>query len=169
VEEKDGDSMNYRDRMIYRLKAIELAPKVFSDEAIIQRLQDKLFVSVNYSFRNLAVDRWYLSSRVQRLGYDIAECHDCNNPIKSVWFRVIVMALADVRSERPCDLNAWDKDLPPMGIEKCTEDCHICSPAARGWLLNLDDVAEEFAGLSHGTIISILKSKRKNRIQNLCP
>ena len=161
--------MNYRDRMTYRLKNIEKAPKTMSDGEIIRTLLQHQIVSVNYSFRNLAVDRWYLSNRVARVGYEIAECHDCNDPIKGVWFRVIVIALADAKANRPCDLDAWDKDLPPMGIDKCIEGCHICSPAAKGWLLNLDDTAEEFAGLSQGTIKDILKSSRGNLIQSFCP
>ena len=154
--------MHNKDRMLYRLDAItKAAGKITIDE-----LLDKGLVSEHYNFRNLATDLWYLSNRNSRLSYEIAECYDCTDPIKSIWFRTLVLAISDAKSKRPCDLGAWLYDSPPMSIEICTDNYHLCAPEAIGFLLSLDDEHERLGGLSPGTIRDVVRKDIADK--NLC-
>jgi hypothetical protein len=144
--------MHSRDRMLQRLDIIAKNRTNIS----IPDMRSAGIVSAQYNFRNLATDLWYLSCRNSRIAYEIAECHDCDDPIKSIWFRCLVIAISDARSKRPCDLGAWVGDFPPMGIETCSSKYHLCAPEAVGFLLSLDDEHERLGGLTPGTIRAII-------------
>ena len=154
--------MDYQTKMRKRLLRIkELgAGEDNNMEIMIGMLRREGFVSPEYDFRNLSIDTWYLSNRILRRYYDKATHYNADDPWKSVWLRVITLAIADERTERPCDLNAWKKDSPPMSIDICTNAVHICAPAAHGWLVNLDEDETRFAGLSVGTIRAIIGTKK---------
>lgn len=132
-----------------------------STEDAIFALREFSLVSNKYDFRNLATDLWYLRTRDTRRRCDyIIDPHE---PLKGLWFGCVVMAISDVKERRPCDLHAWRYDSPPMGIDTCSEEVHICAPAALGFLLSLTDEQELYCGLTPGTIRDIVGSK------NSCP
>lgn len=151
-----------KERMLKRLEIIRNAVSQ-DDNDILCYLRSEELISSCYDFRNLATDRWYLARSEEgfpRIGFGLEECNDSHDPIKSIWFRCIFLAIYDARSRRPCDLNAWYKDQPPMSIETCTEDLHICSPSAVGFLLSLTDDHERLGGLSPGTIKRIIAPQK---------
>ena len=147
--------MNNHEKMLRRLKYILENEK----KTAVSDLFTLGLVSASYDFRNLATDLWYLSYRDSQRGYDPGECYCAEDPIRSILFRTIVLALFDLKSGRPCDLGAWKKDTAPMGILTCTAEAHLCAPDAAGFLLNLDEDYEEFAGVRPGTIRSFADLK----------
>jgi hypothetical protein len=127
------------------------------DVATLQKLH---LVSNRYDFRNLALDMWYIRTMKSRAVQDVSNCYDREDPLKGIWLKCILLALNDVKSGRPCDLEAWRKDSPPMGIDTCSKNLHICAPAAMGFLLALPEEHERFISVTPGTLKDLVKRLR---------
>ena len=146
--------MKNREKMYKRLEFL----RDFRGEFAISEMKSLGLISKVYDFRNLATDLWYLNTKCERRKLDLIK--DCGDPIKSLWLGCIVIAISDVRDERPCDLGAWRYDSPPMGIETCSSTAHICAPAALGFLLSLPTWHEQICGLSPGTIRELVRRRQ---------
>lgn len=142
--------------MLQRLEILRVTPQEADPISI---LRYKHLVSSRYDFRNLATDYWYLKTRDMRRKCEYVV--DPADPLKGLWLGCITIAISDVREKRPCDMNAWRCDSPPMGIDTCSELVHICAPAALGFLLSLSDEDELFAGLRPGTIRELTIDRRR--------
>ena len=145
--------MNNRDKMLQRLRILK-DPKL---QDPITLLKNMGLVSYQYDFRNLATDQWYLRTREGRRKCEYIV--DPNDPLKGLWLGCLIMAISDVCERRPCDLNAWKYDSPPMGIDTCSPTVHICAPAALGFLLSLSEEQEQLGGLRPGTVRNIIRSR----------
>lgn len=143
--------MNNHAKMIKRLQYLQ-GPH---PEDPIDDMWRKGLVSYRYDFRNLSTDLWYLQIRNNR--HKSSCIVDPNDPLKGLWLSCIIVALGDVMTKRPCDLNAWKCDSPPMGIDTCSSTVHICAPAALGFLLSLSDEQEQLGGLRSGTVKDLVR------------
>lgn len=147
-------------KMLKRLSFLRISTDC-DQGMILDELRRREFVSSRYDFRNLTLDLWYIRNDSRsRAVQDVTSCFDANDPIKGIWFKTILLALNDVRGGRPCDLGAWRRDSPPMGIDTCSKTLHICAPAAMGFLLSLPEEHERFVSLNPGTIRDLVKNIR---------
>lgn len=147
-------AMNNHEKMLKRLQFLQKSDPEFA----IPELKSRGLVSDFYDFRNLATDLWLLTARPARRR--IEYFHDPRDPLRSLWFCCLIVAIGDARDGRPCDLGAWRRDAPPMGIETCSSASHICAPHALGFLLSLPPEHELFCGLRPGTIRELLRGVR---------
>ena len=74
---------------------------------------------------------------------------------------MVIQALLDVHSKRPCDVAIWGTDLSPDSVY-CTPTAHVCSQNAERFLKSLDANFEEFIGVSRGCIYDILHRIKKD-------
>jgi len=113
-----------------------------------------------YDERCVRMDIWYLrKTQSSSTGIERTSVGGLDPECK-VMFQTILQALLDVESGRPCDLGAWTRDVSP-DFSTCTRGHHICAEQAEDYLMNVDDVAEEFSGLPCGTIEELVgKIKR---------
>ena len=107
-----------------------------TDAELIRGLMELNLITSLYSERNLEIDRWFLH-RASGETYPPLAC-SYEDACARILFRVIFQALKDVRTGRPCDLNLWDRDLPP-DLKKCSRSEHICWNHAEEYLLQLED------------------------------
>jgi hypothetical protein len=130
-----------------RVKLVRsLLPLVSDPDELLCKLKCRRLVSRHYTTRNLAVDVWFVSRREEGVK---RPCHVMSDPIRTLWFHIVLMALVDASTARPCDVQAWKGDYPPGGErEKCTEGNHVCSEDAISFLRALSDVEWELAGLT---------------------
>lgn len=127
---------------------------------VVVWLREECIVTCNYGISNLEVDLWYLRKTQCR--------RSARKPIETggkgpekLLLTVVIQALLDAQIKRPCDVNIWLVDLPPDNT-RCTHAVHICSDYAEKYLLSLDTEVENFIGLSHGCIHSILCGIKKD-------
>ena len=153
--------MNNREKMYERLELLrELGDS--GQDSLLTELRLRELISKRYDFRNLALDLWYIENSARaRAVQDVTSCFG-DDRLSSLWLKCILLALNDVKSGRPCDFGAWRLDSPPMGIDTCSSNVHICAPSAMGFLLAQTEEHEKFVCISPGTIRDIVKQIRKH-------
>ena len=156
-------SQNVRDPIIMRkrlavIKILDCLPA----EYIIFVLNDLGLCSSAYDLDHYYIDINYIY-KSKNAFKNYTKCIDIDDPLSYIWFRVIVQAMIDAQSGRPCDLNLWFNDMPP-GRHKCTEIAHICSADAKSFLKNIDSKSETVVGLRVGTIERYVDKIEKSQL-----
>jgi len=139
-----------------RLEYYDISPP-----ELLRELQHSGLVTVNYSLRCAETDIWFIqkersinTSVLSRDNFDGASEED---PYRLIWFRVILLAMLDVRGGRPCDLDCWKGDRPPGG-QYCEIGAHICRPAAMEFLSFMPESISSFAGVDKSYITAFLRA-----------
>jgi hypothetical protein len=135
-------------------KRIEIIKK--NPDISVEMLKSLSLISDKYDFRNLELDKWYCAPRIMRFALNLNDYYHAADPYRTIAFATIVNAVTDARSGRPCDANAWKDDAPPYSSEVCTSALHICSPAAKAYIITHGDDYENICGISRGMLIKIL-------------
>ena len=158
--------MNLRDTRLLYIESVVL--KELPDKKIIEVLRSKSLVSRFYSEKCLAIDYWFVRKDdlpcYRNSRYTLTE--DQKDPYSRIYFELIVQALLDFSSRRPCDINVWRVDIPPDN-KRCQKSEHICSENAIYYLTSIDNNLEIFAGLSPGTIMNICSGLAKGMNDNI--
>ena len=126
-------------------------------DTVIRSLRSFELISENYDLTCLAVDVWCLFDRnpntSKRKYSTITAIQD---PLIRVFFGVIVQSLYDVRAGRPCDVNSWVVDHPPMGVDlRCSPSIHVCSESAAEFIAETGALWEAVLNLPTGMLAEI--------------
>lgn len=135
--------------------------RVVDWRGLIASMQDSCLVSKYYSYRCLYSDLWYIKRESIGNGAKIIE--GCNGSGNMLYFQVILRALIDLKSGRPCDLGIWKDDRSP-DYKSCEKTEHICFVDAENFLITLGEVEEVFAGLKPGCVADLTKRIKKDPI-----
>ena len=114
-----------------------------------------------YGFQNMRLDLWYLyrpryKSKTQKLA------GICSSSERIVLLQIIIQALKDFATARPCDHSIWTHDMSPVR-SRCNNIAHICSEEAELFLVNITKMQEDYAGLSSGTVKEYMRRIKKDR------
>jgi len=139
----------------------------YSNDDLLCILKVERLIGKKYSLKNLLVDIWFINNGGRKVVKNIfqEECHD--NFHNYIWIRVIIQALQDYASGRPCDLGIWGSDAPPYGKLKCSSTEHICSKNAEEFLLKQAVKYEGVCGLPHGTIKRLMSKLKEDITTNI--
>lgn len=139
---------------------IELVQSWTSFEDCILWMKEESIVSHEYSYANMKLDFWYINKQYSpKYGKKAIETGGVG--AEKLLLHVVIQALLDVYSNRPCDLAIWGKDLSPDSMY-CTTTTHICSDHAEKFLRNLHPEFESFIGVSVGCIYELLFQIKKD-------
>jgi hypothetical protein len=147
--------------VVFSPESVEFISRCDSVKTFLDNLWRSKITSINYTRRNLLMDTWYIT-RTKSTSIHMDSTGD-----GFPWmFRIILQSLLDLKSGRPCDLGIWRKDIP-SDFNNCTESDHICYEFAERHLSELNDEAEELAGLSVGRVKYLLKQIKKDPVFTL--
>lgn len=139
-------------------------------EVILEDLSSFELTSEFYDGNCLTVDVWYLFDRravfVHRRFTKIAVIQD---PVIRVFFAVVVQALVDVKSRRPCDAYLWRLDHPP-DQRQCSPTTHICEKKAVEFIKETSVMWEHVLNLSYGMLAKMVTQENgslKSRSQDI--
>jgi len=140
-------------------------------DSIIRDLCSSSLASQYYDRICLAIDVWYLfdrrSSYANRRFMTLDVTQD---PIIQIMFGIIIQAISDSRSNRPCDSRSWRLDHSPGDGEHCTPTVHICATEAVAYVRDIAVMWEPALNLSAGTLVSLLTKENgsvKSRSQEI--
>lgn len=132
-------------------------------EDVVSGLHSVGVVSDIYDERHLEIDLWHLNKRVLD---PLPEFRSgCSDPASMLMFRIIVQALRDLQSGRPCDLGLWIADEPP-DRKKCFPWEHCCYVHAEDYLRSLHDI-ECMVNLSDEFLSNLLRKIKRDPIFNV--
>jgi hypothetical protein len=124
---------------------------------VIHDLYDLDLISEHYDLRCLAVDVWYLFDRRRiHANKQFAAFEDAS---LRIMFGVVVQAVADARSCRPCDSYSWVLDRPPGDGERCSPTIHVCAPDAIRYLQEVASICEATMGISERILVDLVAKK----------
>jgi len=152
--------MNKYELRTQRLFFIRNHYEMTHDE-LLGSLRTGLLISKKYCKRNLLVDIWYIENGGNRSFRNVGLNETCGDFIQHIWLKIIIQALIDYASGRPCDSGIWTTDAPPMGKLKCSKVEHFCMDDAEDFLLHEAIRFEGVCGLSHGTIEELMEKIKK--------
>lgn len=155
---------DYRSLRHQRLRILEewLAMKIDINWSEAPRvLQEHNIVSENYTMKNLHVDLWYLKREYVKsyANFEFTNSYESSKPL----FNIILRALLDLSTGRPCDLGIWKKDLSP-DFSCCSEEAHLCHEDAERFLISLSSASENLCGISSGKLRDLAKRIKKDPI-----
>lgn len=151
----------WKDLVPYRLDDIYEA--VIRDDCylvVIRDLRAFEMISEYYDEHCLAVDVWYLFDRRQIYTHRrFAEICVIREPAIRVLFGIVVQALCDVKTGRPCDVRSWRLDHPPGGGLRCSPTTHLCKRNAAEFISEMSEAWEPILNLSDGTLMHLAAKK----------
>jgi hypothetical protein len=124
---------------------------------VIRSLRSSELISKNYDITCLAVDVWCLFDRKpsdsKRKSSEFTTIKD---PLIRVFFGIVVQAIYDVSSGRPCDVNSWIVDIPPMGSDlRCSPSVHVCHESAAEFMEETGALWEAVLNLPAGMLAEL--------------
>lgn len=125
----------------------------------INWMRSKRIVSSLYSSRHIYVDLWHIRKESNTSKTKNLEISGIG--AEKLMLHVVIQALKDVESKRPCDLYLWDYDISPDSLQ-CSSKVHICAYHAEKFLRSLDPEIEQFLFVSDGCILDILENLKKD-------
>jgi len=156
--------MTNQDKKYIRLDYVELyMNSTFPEEEIIKFLYENNIVSNSYTTICLRADQWYLNKVISPYKKSKLLSEASIDSAGTILLHVIVSALTDFRSGKPCDNTCWSNDI--SAYPPCTCEVHNCAPIALQFLQGLGDI-DETLNLSPRTIslyIQKLKTFHKRR------
>lgn len=142
-------------------------------EEIVVELQREGLCSCSYSLKCLYMDIWYIVER-PRIPRNVTVKQNENfvDGFIHIYLEVIIQALQDIATGRPCDVDLWSDDDPPGAAKEsvCTPYLHICADHAEIWLGGISGLEEEAMGLESGTIsflIDNVKEETQKRVSSI--
>ena len=135
-------------------------------DAIEWMISEKI-VSTEYTYKHFQVDLWYITKEYSpKYGKKSIETGGVGT--EKLMLHIVIQALLDVYSKRPCDKSLWISDLSPDALS-CTSNAHICAEHAEKFLAGLDPVFESFIGVSNGCVYELLfQIKKSQQFVGIC-
>ena len=131
-----------------------------SPDDIIRNLRSLLLISEYYDSPCFAVDVWWLFDRQPVYAHRrFGETFVIKDPIIRVAFGIVIQAICDVWSHRPCDAHSWRLDHPPGDGICCSPTTHICEKNARDFIVNVSTVWEPFLNIREGILMDLVKKE----------
>jgi len=145
----------------YRIATIsDLCSTVDDSDTIIRILRAQNLVSEFYDLDCLAVDIWYALDRKPLYNHRRFDSSlGSTDPVIRMAYGIVVQALCDTLSHRPCDVNSWRVDHPPGDGDRCSPTTHICEVNAREFLYDICSTWEPILNLSDGTLVDIISKE----------
>lgn len=134
-----------------------------SPSIAVSRLKELGFVSELYSLRNLRIDWWYLRKRCEDPPLDFNLTLTTSESI--LLFRIVLQALKDLQSGRPCDQGIWINDESP-DMRKCFAGDHICYQHAEWYLAGIEEY-EEFIHISPFFLETLVRKIKRDPIYSI--
>lgn len=129
-----------------------------SIESFINTLWRKKIISIFYTKKCFEMDAWFILKERSSSIHNDAE----GTGVQCL-FMIILQSFLDLRTGRPCDHGIWRKDIS-SDFRNCTKTEHVCSKNAEEYLLQIDEEAEELAGLSIGRVHDLMTQIKKDPI-----
>jgi hypothetical protein len=118
--------------------------------------------SEDYGEVCLQVDKWYFSHKRNQYDRSKVRVYD-GDPYVHLCLNIIIQAIADAMSGRPCDMGKWINDLAPKGKRGCIPTAHVCAQDAISYLQNCASNWETCVGLKDGTLEGYIEQIKKDR------
>ena len=148
----------WKEIVVYRLDDV-YAGIIRKDEPneIIHDLRSFSLVSEYYDRICLAVDVWHLfDKRPVPLQKQFPTPDIITDPFVRIFFCVVVQAIRDIRSGRPCDSHSWRVDIPPGNGQRCTPSEHFCKNNANVFICETATLWESVLNLGYGTLMEMI-------------
>jgi len=160
---------SWKELVISRLEVIRRAvDKNVHYTDILNELRSEGLVSEYYDVTCLTVDVWFLfDKRPVYTHRKIARIGTIKDPVIRLFLGVLVRAIQDARSRRPCDVNSWAKDCPPDRAI-CLPSEHICEDHATEFLDDSSIFWEDILNLPYGTLLGIA-TKENGSVKSRSP
>ena len=147
------------DRIAFIRDYFTHSPDITSDSLIIALYSSDL-ISDYYDSICLSIDLWYIfGKRSVYAQRRFASLRVIRDPVIRVAFGIVVQALCDAQSGRPCDAHSWRLDRPPGDGARCTPTVHICVDDAVGFVHEIAATWEPFLSLRDKTLVGLLPKK----------